>query len=121
MKKEMIKVLRSMGYRRIEGSKDYYAKPIGYSVITFDADKKLFCHRFVNIKNEVDVWSSKDLSQGWDSLFPEDFEDAIKCFEAWETNIKICAEGMKKDMKKFNFLTNEENYEIEMGINQGEK
>lgn len=98
MKNDLIKALKSMGYR--EASKDIWAKPVGYSFLTFDISKNTIASWFVGVNQKHYCWSSEifDPMNAEILSFIKEFESGSK-FAVGETSTS------------FEFLTTEQQIE----------
>lgn len=96
----IIKTLLKMGYRKYPDKKSIvYAKPVGYSLLFVNLDKKVINCVFLGVNEEIHFWSHENLD------LEKNIMEQIKIFEAYSARYNA---GLIGD---FEFLTMEQHAE----------
>jgi hypothetical protein len=110
--KEVIKVLRSFGYRKVITGYTKLAKPFGFTLMTADIDiprqEIKFAVIFMSHQSFTEVYNKETVSYK-DFKNKEELEQAI----AWsEDRLNVRGAHCAGQNKTWNWLTNEENVDL---------
>lgn len=110
--KDVIKVLRSFGYRKIIPNDTKFAKPFGFTMMTADMDiprqEIKFAVIFMSHPGFTEIYNAETVSYK-ECKSKEELEQAI----AWcEDRLNVRGAHCAGQNKTWNFLTNEENVDL---------
>lgn len=103
-KEELTQFLISMGYRSMNNGKQYYGKPIGFTLLIFNMEKLELKQVFYDANGEMRTWDS--------IIVDENYHIRIKEFEAYQIHDGFEFTHCKDPNKFLNFISIKEQMEL---------